>query len=115
MVKKKATSTTQSPGEAFKAKVEATFDVEDSGPAWVQQLEVAAATIDLVAELEALVEQDGLMQNGLHQRVLHPALRELRAQRLALTKMLQGLGLSEDGEGQSERQRRNARARWNRT
>ncbi len=109
---KKNPGTPRSPGQAFRDKVTKTFDVEDSGPAWAEQLEVAASTIDLVAELEALIRDEGLMQDGLHQRVIHPAVRELRAQRLALTRMLAALGLSEDGETQSDRQRRNAQKRW---
>jgi hypothetical protein len=100
-------------GEAFRAAVAKAFDLSDAGPAWVERLDQVVAAIDLVAELEARVQEDGLMLKGLHQDVIHPAVREIRSQRVALDRMLERLGLSEDGtETQSQAQRRRANARW---
>jgi len=102
-----------SPGQAFRAQVAKNFDLSDAGVAWVARLDQVVATIDLVAELEARVQKDGLMLSGLHQDVIHPAIREIRSQRVALDRMLERLGLSEDGhESQSDAQRRRANARW---
>jgi hypothetical protein len=101
------------PGQAFRAEVARSFDLSDAGVAWVQRLDEVVAAIDLIAELEARVQADGLMLEGLHQRVIHPAIREIRSQRVALDRMLERLGLSEDGtETQSERQRRISNKRW---
>jgi hypothetical protein len=101
------------PGQAFRAEVAKSFDLSDAGVAWVQRLDQVVAAIDLIAELEQRVQSDGMMLKGLHQDVLNPCVREIRTQRVALDRMLERLGLSEDGtETQSQRQRRISNKRW---
>jgi hypothetical protein len=103
----------KTPGQVFRDQVAKNFDLSDAGAAWLARLDLVVATIDIVSELEVRVAKDGLMLPGLHQDVIHPAIRELRAQRVALDRALERLGLSEDGnETQSQAQRRRANARW---
>lgn len=59
----------------------------------------ACATLDTIAELDAQVDADGVMSTGsMGQQVLHPAVAELRQQRLAFSRMLSQLALP-DPEG----------------
>ncbi|GAA1714441.1 hypothetical protein GCM10009809_08270 [Isoptericola hypogeus] len=76
-------------------------------------------TLDLVDELEAQVKRDGLTVAGASgQDRLHPAVTELRGQRLALHRLLAALGLEDAEDGHkvptatSLRAQHAARARW---
>jgi hypothetical protein len=97
----------------------------------VTVVEAAARQADRVADLDALVERDGLMVPGSRgQLVMHPGVSEARLGRVALTRLLASLDLPADDDGEDEvgerramtgpKGRRSARAahaatvRWNR-
>lgn len=80
-------------------------------------LEAAARQADDVANLEALIADDGLTVAGsAGQRRLHPGLAEVRAGRLAVGKLLAQLSLPEDAQPirseASTRAQRAAEVRW---
>lgn len=84
-----------------------------------EAIEQAAHTRDLIEQLQETLKEDGLFIKGAQgQRKEHPFLAEIRAQRLALVRILGTLGLpsgdeAEGGPGmKSERHRKAARARW---
>lgn len=100
-------------GQQFRVSVEAAVeDMSDAGPAWLGILDETCRALDLLEELEERVRSDGMMLDGLHQKVLNPAVREVRQQRVALARLLGRLGLDEAGGTLSDRQRRAANARW---
>jgi hypothetical protein len=84
-------------------------------------LENAARMEDAIAELEAVVREEGPMSFGVgKQRVVHPALVEMRHLRLAIHRLLSSIGLTADesarGAARSAAGRKAAQARWaNRT
>jgi hypothetical protein len=86
----------------------------------VAVLGAACRQADLVADLEAAVERDGLMIEGAAgQRRLNGAVTELRQARVAMARLLGDVKLpDEDGKATSaasERARHAAQARWSRT
>lgn len=98
------------------------FDLDDREMVILAE---AAATLDRIDGLNALVEADGPMVPGsAGQPVLHPALGEQRQQRVVLARLLGQLDLpaavAEPAEGDgvvsitSKLARRAARARWRR-
>lgn len=107
-------------GERFRRDVLEVYEL--TGPE-LRLLDQAAATLDVVAELEGQVAADGTMVSGsAGQQVLHPAIGEARQQRLAFGRLVGQLNLpdpeSETGEGvwtpEAVRARRAAQARWRR-
>lgn len=105
-------------GEGFREAVLAVYELSDAEERLLDQ---AAATLDVVALLEARVAEDGPMVAGSQgQPVLHPAVSEARQQRLAFGRLVGQLNLpdAEDGEGvwtpEQVRARRAAQARWRR-
>jgi hypothetical protein len=57
-------------------------------------LDSAARTADLIADLEVVVDRDGVMVDGRP----HPAVVELRMQRLTLGRLLAGLHIPVDDD-----------------
>jgi hypothetical protein len=109
-------------GEAFRRDVLSVWEL--SGPE-LRLLDQAASTLDVLAELEATVETDGMMVAGsAGQLVLHPAIAEARQQRLAFGRLVSQIDLPDpDAEGdagatvwtpEAVRARRAAQARWRR-
>lgn len=89
----------------------------DPSPVEARVLGQAAATLDVIASLEAQVEVDGVMVRGSQgQPVLHPAVAEARQQRQAFGRLLAQLDFEGDGESvvsmESARARKAAQARW---
>ena len=81
-------------------------------------LDLAARQADDLALLEAVISEEGATSLGSQaQRVIHPAVSEARQARLAISRLLGALDLSEDesdsGTATSRQARRAARARWN--
>lgn len=92
---------------------------ELTGPA-LTVLDAACGTLDVIEDLEATVAAEGTTAVGsTDQVVVHPAVRELRQQRLALARLLGQLPGLEDAQAQvlspaSARGQRAAQARWER-
>ena len=92
----------------------------DFDPREAAALAQAAATADLIDELQSELAEAGLdVRGAAGQRRAHPFLAEIRSQRLALTKMLAALGLPSGEEDDSTAsvsaasdRGRAARARW---
>ncbi|OBK91489.1 hypothetical protein [Mycolicibacter sinensis] len=61
-------------------------------------LDDAAATVDLIEELSAQIERDGLMTEGGR---VHPAVAEVRQQRITLARLLVALRIptEDDADG----------------
>jgi Phage terminase, small subunit len=92
--------------------VEEAYDLETADAAWLGIFEMACATEDTMAELEALVKSDGLLSTGSkNQTVIHPAVIELRQQRAAFARLLVQLSLNEEDAARAK-QGRVARKKW---
>jgi hypothetical protein len=76
----------------------------------------ACSCADRIAELEALVDRDGMTTVGsAGQLVLHPGIGEARMQKQVLLRLLAQLDLEGDagrGTAKSRRGRRGAASRW---
>jgi phage terminase small subunit len=75
----------------------------------------ACTCADHIAALEDVVNRDGPTTAGSRgQVVVHPALAELRAQKIVLLRLLSTLDFGEQGEGSlvTQRARKAAVARW---
>jgi hypothetical protein len=102
-------------GRALWAEV---VDVYELTAAELRLLGQACQTLDVIADLEAQVAEDGLMADGSKgQDVLHPAVAEARHQRVTFGRLLGQLALpDEDGNTirtpHQLRGRAGARARW---
>jgi len=70
--------------------VAADFDMSEHEAA---QLEEACRVRDRIAQLRAAVDTDGLMIDSSQGKRLHPAVAEIRAQQLALARLLATLAL----------------------
>lgn len=96
------------------------YALEDFNAAELAQLELAARTMDLVAELAGQVDAEGLTVEGSQgQRRAHPALGELRLQRKLAADLLRQLGLDQADDVdaslpsvRSQRAAQAARKRW---
>ena len=100
------------PGEAFRAQVESEFEADVVGGAL---LDMVVRTMDECAEMEAAIAVDGLTIDGARgQKVAHPLLRELKAHRALLVRLLDQLLAEEDRETPSQKAARAARRRWGR-
>jgi P27 family predicted phage terminase small subunit len=110
-------------GRAVWRRVASEYAIEDFNAREQTVLEQACRTLDLVAELAAQVDAEGLITEGSKgQRRAHPALSELRMQRKLAVDLLKQLGL-DDAEAHgsqaaatvtvaSARGSKAARARW---
>lgn len=107
-------------GERFRAAV---LEVYELTAPELRLLDQAAATLDVIADLDAVVAADGVTSTGsAGQVVTHPAVAEARQQRLAFGRIVSQIDLpdleSETGEGvwtpESVKARRAAQARWRR-
>lgn len=106
-------------GRAFWREVQRTWELD---VAEMRLLQECCHLVDTVAALQEVVDAAGVMDTGSKgQDRVHPAVPELRAQRLALGRLLAALQLpAEDGEVTipepiTTRARRAAAARWGRT
>ena len=86
----------QTPGEALKSTVRERFELE---PHELLLLDSAAHTADVIADLQAIADAEGVVVGGK----AHPAVVELRLQRLTLGRLLAGLRLDEDRSHQPRR------------
>lgn len=68
-----------------------------------QILREAVRTVDLIANLHAVVTADGPMQDSSQGRRVHPAVVELRQQRVVLARLLAALNIPTEGDGVSVR------------
>lgn len=69
----------------------------------------ACHTVDALAELQSRLDADGPMVSSPQGLKAHPALPELRQQRIALARLLAALGLPTGVEAEQPKQRRSAR------
>lgn len=107
----------ESTGQQLVRQITATFVLT---AAEEQLLDQAAATLDAISTLDGQLATDGVMVAGSKgQPVLHPAVAELRLQRLTLARLLTGLDLPEEpsaddqhGQARTSAARALARARW---
>jgi len=89
-------------------------------PGELELLAQACRVLDVVADLEAQVGDDGYMSEGSKgQPILHPAVAEARLQRAQLGRLLDQLGLPVDEDSEAvpsspttRRAQRAAAARW---
>jgi hypothetical protein len=105
------------PGERLRERIADEYEHNGTEPDGreAEMIDRAAATADLIAELEALLDRDGPTSEGsAGQTVLHPAVAELRQQRSALQRFLAALDFSADGSKHaiSAGARHAAHARW---
>lgn len=63
----------------------------------LQVLREAVRTVDQIDRLHAIVEADGLMQDSPQGRRVHPAVAEMRQQRIVLARLLAALKIPEAG------------------
>lgn len=78
-------------GSAFSARVLAEFELTDSGLALLSE---ACRVLDTIDALSALVDADGLTVPGSRgQTTVHPAVAEIRQQRITLSRLLRQLDL----------------------
>ena len=109
-------------GERFRAAVLASYELTDVESRILDQ---AAATLDVIDQLDAVVAADGVTSTGsAGQTVAHPAVAEARQQRLAFGRLVSQIDLPDlEAEGhaganvwtpEAVRARRAAQARWRR-
>lgn len=91
----------QTPGERLRNDVLTDYDLDAQELAL---LDSAARTADVIADLQAIADAEGVMVDGK----THPAVVELRLQRLTLGRLLAGLRLPAD-EDRSHQPRRGPR------
>jgi hypothetical protein len=77
------------------------------GPHELLILKEACRVADVCEDLAAVVATDGAMLDGQDGPRLHPALRELRAERLALSRMLAALRMPWGDEDAGEQRPQN--------
>lgn len=76
-------------------------------------IERARQTAELIAQLEGVVTQEGAMSTGsAGQRIVHPAVPELRQQRALLMRLLGQLNFGDTSSSISAGARHAANARW---
>lgn len=80
----------KAPGKRLWASVLADFEVSEAEAA---QLAEACFVRDRIAQLRAQVDKDGLMIGSSQGPRLHPCIAEIRAQQLALARLLATLGV----------------------
>ncbi|WP_342660744.1 hypothetical protein Rruber_01218 [Rhodococcus ruber] len=68
-----------------------------------QILREAVRTVDLIATLHAVATSDGPMQDSPQGRRVHPAVVELRQQRVVLARLLAALNIPTESDGPSVR------------
>ena len=84
----------------------------ESGEAALALLLEAARTLDVLEQLAAVVDRDGVMvTNARGEAQTHPAVVEGRQQRLALARIIATLRLPEDAEEAAGRPQRRGAAR----
>lgn len=87
-------------GQAFWRSVTADFEADDGETALLIE---ACRTLDVLDQLAAAVERDGLIVKGsTGQPVTHPAVAEARQQRVVLARLLKALRLDEEEEAPTE-------------
>ncbi len=87
------------PGEALRRALLDRYNLE---PAELLLLDSAARTADVIAALQAVVDRDGAMVDGKP----HPALVEVRQQRLTLGRLLAALRIPVESAGSDRTQTR---------
>lgn len=89
-----------SPGESLRAAVLADYELAEHELALLTE---AVRTVDLLAELHRVADEEGSMVSSPQGRRVHPALVEARQQRIALARLLAALRLpgGEEGDEQS--------------
>jgi hypothetical protein len=112
------------PGEQLRARIAAEYERNGYEPDGreAELIDRACSTAESIAALEVVLDADGPTTKGSRgQVVLHPAVSELRQQRLVLLRLLGALDFGSDDAEQpradlaSQRGRRAAQARWIRT
>ena len=68
----------------------------DLDPHELTTLREVCRTVDAIDSLQAVVDRDGVMNESAQGARAHPALVELRQQRLALTKLVAALAIPAD-------------------
>jgi hypothetical protein len=90
-------------GRAGRALWAGVCDSFELGPHELLILKEACRVADVCEDLAAVVARDGAMLEGSEGPRLHPALRELRAERLCLSRMLVSLRMPWGDEDQADR------------
>ncbi|OZE81930.1 terminase [Rhodococcus sp. 15-649-1-2] len=80
-------------GAALWASTTGAFDLE---PHELTTLREVCRTVDAIDALQSVVDRDGVMNESAQGVRAHPALVELRQQRLALTKLVAALAIPAD-------------------
>lgn len=97
MVKKKDEPPEQALGERGKAFWSALTKVLEFAPQETEVLLEACRTLDRINDLTAVIEADGTMISGsMGQRILHPAVAEVRQLQAAFVRLTGALNLPED-------------------
>lgn len=84
----------------------------------MERLEVVCREMTIIDELEAVVQREGYMAIGsAGQRVVHPAVAEMRQHRTLLLSALKSLGIDDAGGGETDgevsaKNRAAAQSRW---
>jgi hypothetical protein len=91
----------------FRKQIEERFDLDSAEPAWLQTFELACSALDTVEQLEALVASDGLVTTGSKGQVtVHPAVQELRYQRVAAARLVNLLSIPDRPRSHHKREGR---------
>jgi phage terminase small subunit len=99
-------------GQSFRERVSTELALEDADPVWLEVLSQACAGLDDLQALNEAIAAEGLTIVGSKgQTAINPLVAERRQTRLAVARLLAQLGLA-DHETTSDRQRKNANARW---
>jgi len=115
--------TEPTPGENLRARLAAEYNRNGYEPDGreAELIDRACSTADAMAALELVLDADGPTTKGSRgQTVLHPAVSELRQQKLVLLRLLGALDFGAAADEQprsdlaSQRGRRAAQARWSR-
>jgi len=89
-------------GKALRSALQARYELE---PHELVILDSAAATADLIADLQGVVDRDGVVVDGRP----NPALVEVRQQRIVLGRLLAALHIPTADDGRSRKQPRGPR------
>jgi P27 family predicted phage terminase small subunit len=64
----------------------------------IEILTAAAGCLDRMAEARALIQKDGIVIQGLHSKIAHPAVAIERDARIGFARLVRELGLAEDAD-----------------
>lgn len=95
-------------GAGLWRKVVADFELAEHELALLRQ---AGQTLDAIDRLQAALAADDVIEEGSQGRKVHPALPELRQQRITFARLIAQLGVRLDDDGEQALQRGQLRAK----